>query len=162
MALAENPARAGYLSAEAQRHGILAGDPTMEYSRVVVFRAVTDGVVVEVQSRHLPEHSNVTQGRYVFSYTIQIRNDSDKTVQLRSRHWHILHGDGKDEEVRGPGVVGAQPTLAPGEQFRYSSGCVLSTPHGTMHGTYEMVRQDGSTFDAEIPAFSLSTPFALN
>lgn len=128
----------------------------------MAFRAVTDGVVVEVESRYLPEHSSEAQGRFVFSYTIEIRNHSERTVQLRSRHWHIVHGDGKHEEVRGPGVVGAQPTLAPREHFRYSSGCVLSTPHGTMHGTYEMVREDGSRFEAAIPAFSLSTPFALN
>ena len=124
--------------------------------------ASTRGIRVAVTSEFLPQHSNASARRYVFSYTVQISNDSGETVQLRSRHWHILHGNGRREEVRGPGVVGEQPVLRPGEGFEYSSGCVLSAPHGTMHGTYEMRRDDGSTFNAAIAPFSLSTPYALN
>jgi ApaG protein len=124
--------------------------------------ASTRGIRVEVKSQFLPQHSSATGRRFAFSYTVQISNESSETVQLRSRHWHILHGNGRREEVRGPGVVGEQPVLRPGEGFRYSSGCVLTSPHGTMHGTYEMVAGDGSRFEVEIPAFSLSTPHSLN
>lgn len=124
--------------------------------------ALTHGIRVDVTSEYVPEHSNSTARRYVFSYTIQISNESDATVQLKSRHWHILHGNGRREEVRGPGVVGEQPVLRPGEGFEYSSGCVLSAPHGTMHGTYEMIATDGSRFEVTIPAFSLAMPHALN
>lgn len=127
-----------------------------------MYRALTSGIRVDVTSEFLPEHSNATARRFVFSYTVQISNESSETVQLRSRHWHILHGNGRREEVRGPGVVGEQPVLRPGEGFEYSSGCVLSAPHGTMHGTYEMIGEDGRQFEVEIPAFSLSTPHALN
>lgn len=124
--------------------------------------AVTQGIRVEVLSEFLPQHSNAGAKRYVFSYTVQISNESEETVQLKSRHWYILHGNGRREEVRGPGVVGEQPVLRPGEGFEYSSGCVLSAPHGTMHGTYEMVPEDGAPFDVEIPAFSLAMPLTLN
>jgi len=124
--------------------------------------ASTRGIRVDVTSEFLPQHSNSSARRYVFSYTVQISNESGETVQLRSRHWHILHGNGRREEVRGPGVVGEQPVLRPGEGFEYSSGCVLSAPHGTMHGSYEMVGENGLRFEVEIPAFSLSTPHSLN
>jgi ApaG protein len=124
--------------------------------------ALTRGIRVDVRSEFLPQHSNATGKRYVFSYTIQISNESEQTVQLRSRHWHILHGNGRREEVRAPGVVGEQPVLRPGEGFEYSSGCVLSAPHGTMHGTYEMMGENGSRFEVEIPAFSLAVPHTLN
>lgn len=124
--------------------------------------AVTYGIRVVVRTQYLPEQSDVRAGRYVFAYTIRISNESDQRIQLRSRHWHILHGNGKEEEVRGPGVVGKQPLIAPGSGFQYTSGCILTTPHGTMRGTYEMVRDDGSTFHAEIPAFSLAMPHTLN
>lgn len=125
-------------------------------------RASTRGIRVEVTSEFLPQHSSAGARRFAFAYTVQISNDSNETVQLRSRHWHILHGNGRREEVRGPGVVGEQPVLRPGEGFEYSSGCVLTSPHGTMHGTYEMVAGDGARFEVEIPAFSLSTPHSLN
>jgi ApaG protein len=125
-------------------------------------RASTRGIRIEVKSQFLPQHSSASARRFAFSYTVQISNESNETVQLRSRHWHILHGNGRREEVRGPGVVGEQPVLRPGEGFEYSSGCVLTAPHGTMHGTYEMVCGDGSRFEVEIPAFSLSTPHSLN
>ena len=127
-----------------------------------MYTATTQGVRVTVQSRYLPEQSDVRAARFVFAYTIHIENGSEERVQLVSRHWLILHASGKREEVRGPGVVGKQPIIPPGAGFEYTSGCVLSTPHGTMQGTYEMARPDGSTFAAEIPAFSLAAPHALN
>jgi ApaG protein len=124
--------------------------------------ALTRGIRVEVSSEFLPQHSDASSRRFAFSYTVQISNESDQTVQLRSRYWHILHGNGRREEARGPGVVGEQPVLRPGEGFEYSSGCVLSAPHGTMHGTYEMLGENGSRFEVEIPAFALAAPHALN
>jgi len=123
---------------------------------------VTHGIRVIVRSQYLPEQSDLRTGRYVFAYTIRISNESERTVQLRNRHWHILHGNGKQEEVHGPGVVGKQPVIAPGTGFQYTSGCVLTTPHGSMHGTYEMVREDGTVFQAEIAPFALALPHALN
>ena len=125
-------------------------------------QAVTQGIRVSVRSSYIPEQSVPREHRYVFAYSIRIANEGPSTAQLISRHWIITHGTGHVEEVKGPGVVGAQPRLEPGQAFEYTSGCVLSTPHGTMHGTYEMKRDDGSTFNATIAPFSLSTPYALN
>jgi ApaG protein len=127
-----------------------------------VFVAVTEGVRVVVQAQFLPEQSSPTARRFVFAYTIRISNESPVNVKLVSRHWLIQHASGKREEVRGPGVVGEQPVIAPGGGYQYTSGCILTTPHGTMEGTYEMVRDDGSTFRAAIPAFSLAMPHSLN
>jgi ApaG protein len=127
-----------------------------------VYVAVTSGIRVAVRSQYLAEQSDVRAGRYVFAYTIRISNESKHTVQLRSRHWRIMHGNGKSEEVRGPGVVGKQPVIAPGAEFRYTSGCVLTTPHGTMQGTYDMSLDDGTVIEVEIPAFSLAAPHTLN
>jgi ApaG protein len=124
--------------------------------------AVTHGIRVVVKSEYLPQHSQPRANRFVFAYTIRISNESSDTVQLKNRHWHIMHGDGKREEVKGPGVVGEQPTLRSGQSFQYTSGCVLTTPHGTMHGSYEMTREDGTSFTAEIAPFSLAMPHALN
>ncbi len=120
--------------------------------------AITEGIEVTVKSRYLPEQSAPDQHRFVFAYTIAIANKGDRPAQLRTRHWIITDGRGGVEEVRGDGVVGEQPRLEPGEQFQYTSGCVLKTPIGTMHGTYQMVRDDGDGFDAEIAAFSLVAP----
>ena len=127
-----------------------------------MYVAVTSGIRVVVRSQFLPEQSDLRAGRYVFAYTIRISNESDRTVQLRNRHWRITHGTGKSEEVRGSGVVGKQPVIAPGAEFRYTSGCVLTTPHGTMQGTYGMTLDDGSPLEIEIPAFSLAAPHTLN
>lgn len=121
-------------------------------------RATTNGVTVEVEPRYLPEESSPANRQFVFAYTVTIANEGSETVQLRTRHWIITDGDGKVEEVKGPGVVGAQPVLRPGQAFRYTSGCVLTTSRGTMHGTYQMFRQDGSMFDAEIAPFLLVAP----
>ena len=120
--------------------------------------AVTDGIRVRVQSLYLPDQSSPRDERYVFAYTITISNESARTAQLRTRHWIITDGRGSIEEVRGDGVVGEQPRLAPGQSFQYTSGCVLTTPVGTMHGTFRMWRDDGTYFDATIAQFSLASP----
>ena len=124
--------------------------------------AVTNGIRVEVLSRHSPENSRPQQGEWVFEYTVRITNQGLETVQLVSRHWIITDGAEHTEEVRGPGVVGEQPVLAPGESFKYSSWCPLKTPSGMMHGTYQMVRTDGSQFDIEIAPFGLKARYVVN
>ena len=122
--------------------------------------AVTHGVRVTVESRYLPEQSSPHEESFVFAYTVTIANEGGVTVQLKARHWVITDASGQVEEVRGPGVVGEQPTLKPGQAFRYTSGCELKTPRGTMHGTYQMSREDGDGFDAEIAPFLLVAPSA--
>lgn len=127
-----------------------------------VSTAITNGIRITVSTVYVPSQSAPTQHRYVFAYTIRIANEGAQTAQLKSRHWIITHGTGKIEEVRGPGVVGQQPVLKPGEHFEYTSGCVLETPRGTMRGTYQMVATDGASFDAEIATFQLAMPHSLN
>jgi ApaG protein len=122
--------------------------------------ATTRGVRVEVESQYLADESSPAAKQFVFSYTVTIANEGSEVVQLRSRHWIITDGNGQVEEVKGPGVVGAQPVLRPGQAFKYTSGCVLKTPRGTMHGTYQMFRDDGTHFDAEIAPFLLVAPTA--
>jgi ApaG protein len=124
--------------------------------------AVTNGVRVRVVSRFAPEHSRPQQQRWFFLYTITIENGGDRTVQLMNRHWIIEDADGKVKEVRGAGVVGQQPVLAPGQSFEYTSGCPLSTPFGSMRGTYQMVAEDGAEFDAVIAPFTLSEPYTVH
>ncbi len=124
--------------------------------------ALTEGIRVSVSSVYVPEQSAPKSGRYVFAYTVKIANEGPQTAQLKTRHWVITDGNGKVEEVRGPGVVGQQPLLRPGENFEYTSGCVLQTPRGEMRGTYQMYRPNGTTFDAAIGAFALSLPYSLN
>jgi ApaG protein len=124
--------------------------------------ALTEGIRVRVSAVYVPEQSSVAQRRYVFAYTITVSNEGGRAAQLRSRHWVITDGNGKVEEVRGPGVVGKQPVISPGESFEYTSGCVLSTPRGEMRGTYQMFRGDGSSFDAEIAPFYLALPHSIN
>jgi ApaG protein len=124
--------------------------------------ALTQGIRVTVESQYLEEHSAPSDGKYVFAYTVRIANEGTHTARLRSRHWIITDGNGDVEEVRGPGVVGAEPTLRPGQAFEYTSGCVLRTPRGSMHGTYQMVREDGLGFDAEIAPFPLALPQLFN
>lgn len=124
---------------------------------------VTRGVRIVVRPQYVPEQSDVEEGRYLFAYHITIRNEGTDTVQLVSRHWVITNGQGHVEEVRGPGVVGYQPTLQPGQEFQYTSACPLDTPVGTMHGEFSMVVQPGGeAFDARIEAFRLAVPRALN
>jgi ApaG protein len=123
----------------------------------------TRGVRILVRPRFVPEQSDPDNGQWLFAYHITIRNTGEQTVQLVSRHWIITNGEGRVEEVRGPGVVGYQPVLKPGEEFEYTSGCPLTTPVGTMHGEFNMVVQDsGEAFDARIEPFRLAVPKALN
>ena len=123
----------------------------------------TRGVRILVRPRFVPEQSDPDNGQWLFAYHITIRNLGEETVQLISRHWVITNGEGKVEEVRGPGVVGYQPVLKPGEEFEYTSGCPLSTPVGTMHGEFNMiVAGSGEKFDAKIEPFRLAVPKALN
>jgi ApaG protein len=120
--------------------------------------AVTQGIRVTVSATYVAERSTPARGRYFFAYSVTIENVGTRAAQLRTRHWIITDGKGGVEEVRGDGVVGKQPRLAPGESFQYTSGCELETPVGTMHGTYQMRRDDGSWFDATIAPFSLAIP----
>ena len=117
---------------------------------------------VDVVTRYLPEQSDPESDRYVFSYAITITNIGSVAAQLISRHWLITDADGNVQEVRGLGVVGNQPLLQPGEKFEYASGSALETPVGTMKGTYQMVAEDGTQFDATIPEFVLSMPRTLH
>jgi ApaG protein len=127
-----------------------------------VSNAITNGIRVVVSSVYVPSQSSPTAHRYVFAYTVRISNEGTEPAQLKSRHWIITNGLGEVEEVRGPGVVGEQPDLAPGQHFEYTSGCVLETPRGSMRGTYHMVRPDGTEFEAAIAPFDLALPHSLN
>ncbi len=117
---------------------------------------------VEVETHYLADQSYPEQGRYVFSYTITLRNDGTVPARLLSRHWIITDGSGQVQEVRGPGVVGEHPYLRPGEGYRYTSGTLLETPVGSMHGSYQMRGDDGVEFDALIPPFTLAPPHSLH
>ena len=119
-------------------------------------------VAVSVRTNYLEEQSSPEQGRYVFSYTVTLHNQGSSAAKLLSRHWIITDGDGKKQEVRGAGVVGEHPHLNPGEQFEYTSGTLLATPVGVMHGSYAMIADDGTRFDAEIPSFTLAVPRTLH
>ena len=127
-----------------------------------ISEAVTRGVRVRVQSEYSADQSAPSKNQWFFLYTVTISNESTETVQLLTRHWIILDGTGHIEEVRGPGVVGKQPTMKPGESFEYTSGCPLSTPFGVMEGTYQMVTQSGERFDAKIAPFTLSEPYTVH
>jgi ApaG protein len=124
--------------------------------------AVTDHIRVEVLSSYSSENSRPLQDEWVFQYTVRITNQGLETVQLISRHWIITDAVGHIEEVQGPGVVGEQPVLAPGESFKYSSWCPLKTPTGIMHGTYQMQRADGNQFDIEIAPFALKARYTVH
>jgi ApaG protein len=123
-----------------------------------MYKAVTRGISVTVQPRFMPEESSPDDGRYFFAYAVEIINLGPERVQVRARYWKIIDGNGRIEEVRGAGVVGKQPVLGPGESFNYTSGCPLTTPGGTMEGSYVMETASGETFTAQIPAFSLDIP----
>jgi ApaG protein len=124
--------------------------------------ALTDGIRITVRSAYIADQSAPLSSRYVFSYTVRIANEGAEPARLMTRHWIITDGAGKVEEVRGPGVVGRQPALRPGEHFEYTSGCVLATARGEMRGTYQMHRPDGRSFDAKIAPFLLALPHSLN
>ena len=119
-------------------------------------------IEVAVEPRFLDDQSEPDAGRYVFAYTIRIRNLGRLPAQLLARHWIITDGNGRTEEVHGDGVVGEQPRLEPGEQFTYTSGATLPTSVGTMEGSYDMVGDDGTRFDAPIPPFTLAAPRTLH
>ena len=123
-----------------------------------MYRAVTRGIQVTVKPQFLADRSSAEDDRFFWAYTIEIVNLGKVTVQLKTRHWQITDGRGQMQEVRGPGVVGEQPVLKPGEKFEYTSGVPLSTPTGLMTGTYQMVAENGERFDVEVPAFSLDSP----
>jgi ApaG protein len=124
--------------------------------------ALTDGIRVDVESTYLPDRSEPGARRWLFAYTVTLQNLGPRPAKLVSRHWVIADADGNREEVEGEGVVGRQPRIEPGEGFRYSSFCILKTPHGSMRGSYRMVRDDGAAFDAAIAPFPLVIPQALN
>ena len=119
-------------------------------------------VGVSVETEYIADQSDEAKDRFVFSYTVTIRNNGTIPAQLISRHWVITDARNQVQEVRGLGVVGAQPLLKPGEQFAYTSGTALATPVGTMRGSYQMVAEDGTQFDAEIAEFTLSVPRVLH
>jgi ApaG protein len=136
--------------------------PDSQLTPAPISEAVTNGIRVEVLSRHSPENSQPLLGQWVFEYTVRITNQGRETVQLVSRHWIITDALEHTHEVEGPGVVGEQPVLAPGESFKYSSWCPLKTPTGVMRGTYQMVRPGGSQFDIEIAPFALKAKFTVH
>lgn len=117
---------------------------------------------VQVHTEYLADQSNPAESRYVFAYHVRITNAGIESARLLTRHWVIMDGEARVQEVRGDGVVGKQPHLAPGETYEYSSGTVLETPVGSMHGSYGMVGADGQHFDAPIPAFTLAIPRVLH
>ena len=125
-----------------------------------MYEAVTRGVRVRVTPQYLEDESAPDEARFFWAYTIDIINEGSETVQLRSRHWRITDAAGHTEEVRGPGVVGKTPVLAPGASFRYTSGCPLGTPSGIMVGSYQMTTEAGELFNVAVPAFSLDSPHA--
>jgi ApaG protein len=124
--------------------------------------AVTDGIRVEVQSSYRADRSEPHHRRWLFTYTVNVSNEGAAPAKLLARHWIILDGHGQREDVEGEGVVGHQPRLEPGQSFEYTSFCVLQTSHGSMRGTYHMVRDDGTAFEAEIAAFPLVVPELVN
>lgn len=119
-------------------------------------------IEVDVETAFVDEQSDPERDRYVFAYTITIRNVGEVAARLLTRHWVITDANGRIQEVRGEGVVGEQPHLEPGEGFRYTSAAMIETPVGSMHGSYQMLADDGTQFDADIPAFSLSIPRTLH
>ena len=124
--------------------------------------AVTRGIRIRVRSAYVPERSQPEENQWFFVYSVQISNEGAETAQLVSRHWIITDANGQVHEVKGAGVVGEQPTLAPGQSFEYTSACPLPTPFGSMGGTYQMVTTEGTSFDADIAPFTLAEPHAVN
>ena len=120
------------------------------------------GISVDVETRYIEEQSDTSEDRYVFSYHITILNEGNVSAKLLTRHWVITDSNQKVQEIRGDGVVGEQPCLSPGATFHYTSGTVLETPFGTMRGSYQMVAEDGTEFEAEIKEFVLTAPRTLH
>jgi len=134
----------------------------VHHAEMFTSEATTRGVRVQVRSEYAAERSQPSRNQWFFLYTVTITNEGTESVQLLTRHWIITDGAGQVDEVKGPGVVGKQPTLAPGESFEYTSGCPLSTPFGIMEGTYQMVAEGGDQFDARIAPFTLSEPYTVH
>ncbi len=126
-----------------------------------MYETVTNGIRVRVTPAYVEEQSSPDEGYYFWSYTVDIANDGEVTVQLKTREWRITDANGKLETVRGPGVVGQTPVLEPGQSFTYTSGCPLTTPSGIMVGSYQMQVAGGRLMNVAIPAFSLDSPFAM-
>jgi ApaG protein len=124
--------------------------------------AMTRGILVTVRCQYIPEKSSTSARQFAFAYTVNIANRGTVTAQLVSRHWIITDSEGDVQEVRGEGVVGAQPVLQPGQAFEYTSWCMIATPAGTMRGSYQMVTADGDRFDAEVAPFRLAQASLLN
>jgi ApaG protein len=123
-----------------------------------MYTTTTRAIQVTVRPQYLPDQSDPAKPQFVWAYQVRIENKGKETVQLRSRHWKITDGLGRQQEVRGPGVVGKTPMLRPGDVFEYTSGTPLATPSGIMGGSYQMVSESGENFDIEIPTFSLDMP----
>lgn len=128
---------------------------------LAMYEAVTGQIRVRVTPAYVEERSAPDDGYFFWAYTVDIVNEGDEPMQLRSRYWHIVDASGRIEEVRGPGVVGQTPVIAPGSSFSYTSGCPLKTPSGIMSGSYQMSSRDGQLHDIRIPAFSLDSPFVV-
>ena len=126
--------------------------------RIPVYERITRGIRVHVKPKFLDDQSDPDENHYIWSYTVTIENNGTETVKLLSRYWHITDAKGRIQEVRGPGVVGAQPVLEPGQNFEYTSGCPLPTASGAMMGRYLMQSDSGDSFEADIPLFLLESP----
>ncbi|MFC3676331.1 Co2+/Mg2+ efflux protein ApaG [Ferrovibrio xuzhouensis] len=124
-----------------------------------MYQQTTRNISITVEPLYLEDQSSPDENYYVWAYNVKIENAGGETVQLRSRYWRITDARGRIDEVRGPGVVGEQPVLGPGDSFEYTSGTPLPTPSGFMVGTYQMVAENGEEFDVVIPAFSLDCPY---
>ena len=124
-----------------------------------MYSQTTNSILVTVEPTYLDDQSSPDEDHYVWAYSVTIENQGAQIVQLKNRYWHITDARGHIQEVRGPGVIGEQPVLKPGESFEYTSGTPLGTPSGIMAGTYEMTTDDGELFDVDVPAFSLDSPF---
>ena len=127
-----------------------------------MYSETTRSITVTVRPFYLEQHSSPAESHYVWAYHVRIENLGNETVQLRNRHWSITDGQGRQQEVRGPGVVGEQPVLAPGESFEYSSWCPLKTSAGVMRGTYQIVSESGDQFDIEIAPFALKARYTVH
>ena len=135
---------------------------TRRFSNKAMENESEKNITVEVETQYMEGQSEPENERYVFSYTITIRNEGGVPAQLLSRHWLITDANGNIQEVKGEGVVGEQPHLKPGEGFQYTSGAMIATPVGSMQGSYQMLTDGGDEFDAEIPAFTLAIPRTLH
>jgi ApaG protein len=125
------------------------------------YEHITRGIRIRVMPQYSDDQSTADEGYYFWTYTVEIANESEETVQLKSRLWRITDAHGRTEEVRGPGVVGQTPVIPPGQSFTYTSGCPLPTPSGIMVGSYQMSGEKGELFDVAIPAFSLDSPYSV-